>query len=261
MADRPQNNDWWLASDDRWYPPHLDPGEDSASLPNQQDDGSSISSSFTLVVSIALSFASAILAGAAYAGLRYASALHKYSGELSDAETESLALTELTWANWTVGGLAVLIFTGAMVIGWTHSASRALDNRGPIGRRWRGGWTIGSWLIPFGNLILPKLVFNEIERIAQVPYGHVPIGEQWRTYPRSQHGDLWWLLWIGGLIPSQVIQIMIGDPASDTGRLAIMVNISSFTFALFTGAGIALALLVRRIERSSHRSSSAGQGR
>jgi hypothetical protein len=260
MADRPQNNDWWLASDGRWYPPDLDPGEDTAGLPDQQDDGSSISSPFTLVVSIALSFASAVLAGAAYAGLRYASALQKYSGELSDAKAESLASIELTWANWTAVGLVVMILTGALVIGWTHSASRALDNRGPIGRRWRGGWTIGSWLIPFGNLILPKLVFNEIERIAQVPYGHVPIGEQWRAYPRSQHGDLWWLLWIGGVIPSQVIQIMFGDPAGDAGRLAIMVNISSFTFALFTGAGIALALLVRSIERSSRSSSSVDQG-
>lgn len=261
MADRPRSDDWWLASDGRWYPPDLDPSEDAAISPDQQDHGSAISPTFTRVVSIALSFASVILAATAYAGLRYASALQKYAGELSDAEAEALALIELTWAGWTAVGLLALILTGVLVIGWTYSASRALDKRGPIGRRWRGHWTIGSWLIPFGNLILPKLVFNEIERIAQVPYEHVPIGEQWRTYPRSQHGDLWWLLWIGGLIPSQLIQIMIGNPAGDAGRLAIMVNISSFTFALFAGAGIALASLVRRIERSSHAISSEGQGR
>jgi hypothetical protein len=251
MADRPRNDDWWLASDGRWYPPDLDPDADASSVSDRQDGASGISSSFTSVVSITLSVASAILAGAAYVGLRYASALQKYSGELSDPEKESLGSVELTWASWTALGLLALILTGVLVIGWTYSASRSLDNRGPIGRRWRGGWTIASWLIPFANLVLPKLVFNEIERIAQVPYEHVPIGEEWRTYPRSQLGNAWWLLWIGGVIPSQLIQIVIGDPTGDAGRLAIMVNISSFTYALFAGAGIALALLVRRIERSS----------
>ncbi len=261
MADRPRHDDWWVASDGRWYPPSLSPEEDASGSSDLPKGGSGISSSFTLVVSISLSVASAILAGAAYAGLRYASALQKFSGELSDSESDALGSVELTWASWTGLGLLALVLTGVLVIGWTFSASRSLDDRGPTGRRWRGAWTIGSWLIPFGNLILPKLVFNEIERIAQVPYEDVPIDEQWQNYTRSQHGDLWWLLWIGGVIPSQVTQIMIGDPGSDAGQLAIMVNISSFTFALFAGAGIALALLVRRIERSSRTSSSAGQGR
>ena len=261
MADRPQNDDWWLASDGRWYPPDLDPGEDGPSTSDPQDSASAISSSFTSVVSIALSFASVILVVAAYSGFRYSSALQDYSGELSDPEKEALSSVELSWASWTVLGLLALILTGVLVVGWTYSASRSLDSRGPIGRRWRGWWTIGSWLIPFGNIVIPKLVFNEIERIAQVPYRHVPIGEQWRTYPRSWNGDLWWLLWIGGVIPSQFIQIMIGDPAGDAGRLAIMVNINSFTYAFFAGAGIALTLLVRRIERSSRASSSAGRGR
>ena len=261
MADRPRNDDWWLASDGRWYPPSLDPGEDRPSSSEPRDDAPMISSSFTLVVSIALFVASVILVGAAYAGLRYAWALQKYSGELSDPEKESLASVELTWASWTGLGLLALILTGVLVIGWTYSASRSLDNRGPIGRRWRGWWTIGSWLIPFGNFFLPKLVFNEIERIAEVPYGRVPIGEQWRTYPRSRIGDLWWLLWLGGVIPGQLIQILIGDPEGDAGRLAIMVNINSFTYAFFAGAGIALALLVRRIERSSRTASSASRGR
>lgn len=251
MADRPRNDDWWLASDGRWYPPDLGPDADAPSFAGKPSDASVISSSFTMVVSIALSVASAILAGATFSGLRYASALQKYTGELSDPEKEALGSVELTWASWTALALLMLVLTGVLVIGWTYSASRSLDNRGPIGRRWRGGWTIGSWLVPLANLVLPKFVFNEIERIAQVPYGQVPIGEEWRAYPRSQLGDLWWLLWIAGAIPSQLTQIIVGDPTGDAGRLTIMVNISSFTYALFAGAGIALALLVRRIERSS----------
>ena len=56
-------------------------------------------------------------------------------------------------------------------------------------------------------------------------------------------------------------RVLLGDPAGDAGRLAIMVNINSFTYAFFAGAGIALALLVRRIERSSRAVNSAGRGR
>jgi len=251
MADRPRNDDWWLASDGRWYPPDLGPDADAISLPEQQGAASSISAPFTLVTTIALSITSAILAGAAYAGLRYASALQKFSGELSETEKEALSSVELTWASWTALALLLLILTGVLVIGWTNSISRSLDSRGPIGRRWRGGWTIGAWLIPIANLVLPKLMFNEIEKIAQVPYAQVPVGEEWKRYPRSQLGDLWWLLWLGGVVPSQMIQLVIGNPSEDAGRLAIMANISAFTYAMFAGAGIALALLVRRIERSS----------
>jgi hypothetical protein len=77
------------------------------------------------------------------------------------------------------------------------------------------------------------------------------VGDSWRDYSRFQLGDLWWLLWIGGVIPSQITQILLGDPASDVGRLAILVSISSFTYALFAGAGVTLVFLIRRIERSS----------
>ena len=251
MADRPRDNGWWLASDGKWYPAELGPGDVPPEPTSTQRGATDISRPLTVVVAVSLSIASVVLVGAAIAGFGYASALQKFSGELSDAESDSIASVEVTWAGWTGLALLLLIITGVLVMTWTYSASKSFDARGPIGRRWRGGWTIGAWLIPFANLFLPKLVFNEIERISQVPYGHVPIGEEWREYPRSQLGDLWWLLWLGGVIPSQITQILLGDPASDAGRLAILVNISAFTYALFAGAGVSLVFLIRRIERSS----------
>ena len=251
MADRPRDKDWWLASDGKWYPPDLDSGVEPSEPVRRQHEPSVISKPFTRVVSVTLSVASAVLLVASFFGLRYASELQKRSGQLSEAELGSLEDVELVWASWTALALLFLIVSGILVIGWTHSTSKALDGRGPIGRRWRGGWTIGAWLIPFANLVLPKLVFNEIERIARVPYGGVPVGEDWRAVERSQLGDLWWLLWVAGIVPSQLTQIVLGDPTSDAGRLAVLINISSLSYALFCGAGITLVLLVRRIERSS----------
>lgn len=251
MADRPRDDGWWLASDGKWYPAELGPGDIPPVPTSTRKGATDISRSLTVVVAVALSIASVVLVGAAIAGFGYASALQKFSGELSEAERDSIASVELTWAGWTGLGLLLLIITGVLVMSWTYSASKSLDARGPIGRRWRGAWTIGAWLIPFANLILPRLVFNELEKISQVPFGDAPVGEEWRAYQRFQLGDLWWLLWLGGVIPSQITQILLGDPASDSGRLAILVTISAFTYALFAGAGVTLVLLIRRIERSS----------
>lgn len=206
---------------------------------------------FTLVLSAVLLVTSAVLLASSVAGLRYSFAVQKFSGELGDDEIESLIPVALEWATWSAVTLFLLMFTGILVIVWTNTASRSFDNRGPIGRRWRGGWTIGAWFIPIGNLVLPKLVFNEIERIARVPYQGIPIGEEWRRVPRSQLGDLWWLLWIGGVIPSQLAQIVVGAPTGDAGQLAIVLSINAFTYALFAGAGVLLALHLWRIEQSS----------
>lgn len=257
MADRPRDDDWWLASDGRWYPPDIEPGLTPQDAHEPLTDAPHISRPFTLIVSIALSVASAVLLGAAFSGLRYASALQKYSGELSEGARQELGPTELTWASWAALALLALLISGILVIGWTYSASRSLERRGPTGRRWSGAWPIWSWIIPFANLVLPKFVFNEIEKIAQAPYANVPIGEEWRAFERSQLGDLWWLLWIGGVIPSQIVQLLIGDPAGDSGRLAMMVNVGAFSNVFFAGAGIALVVLVRRIEASSRASASA----
>jgi hypothetical protein len=251
MADRPRDSEWWLASDGKWYPPRLGPGESDASEQRPSRSASDISHTFTIVVAVALSVASVALMGSAYAGIRYATALQKFTGELSEPDRVALEALEITWAGWTGLGLLLLVVTGGLVIGWTFTASKALDARGPIGRRWRGAWTIWGWLIPFANLVIPKLVFNEIEKVSQVPFGSVPVGEEWRENPRFQLGDLWWLLWIGGVIPGQITQVLLGDPERGAGRLAVLVVINAFTYIMFAGAGIALVFLIRRIERSS----------
>jgi hypothetical protein len=59
--------------------------------------------------------------------------------------------------------LAIAIFTIVTFLTWIHRASSNLWNTGHR-MKWRPGWSIGAWFIPFANLVLPLLVFREIDR-------------------------------------------------------------------------------------------------
>ncbi|GLW29649.1 hypothetical protein Areg01_25890 [Actinoplanes regularis] len=62
-----------------------------------------------------------------------------------------------------VGYLIAFIFTIVTFMVWLHRASTNLWNTGH-GMKWRPGWTIGGWFIPFANLVIPLLVFREVDR-------------------------------------------------------------------------------------------------
>lgn len=144
-----------------------------------------------------------------------------------------------------------LVITGVVLLMWTFQTSRAFDHRGATGRRWRGAWTIGSWFVPFASFVLPKLVFNELERISRVPFTGDEIGEAWKDETRSAVGDLWWLLWIVGLFSYQATQVLLSDPGVDAGTSAVAASLSGVSHAVLAGAGVALVLVVRRIESDS----------
>ncbi|WIM95853.1 DUF4328 domain-containing protein [Actinoplanes oblitus] len=63
----------------------------------------------------------------------------------------------------SLGVLGVFVFTVVAFLSWLHRASTNLWNTGHR-LKWRPGWTVGAWLIPVANLVLPLLVFREIDR-------------------------------------------------------------------------------------------------
>ena len=191
---------------------------------------------------------SVVFVAAAYFSLQYATALRSIS-----ASVEELDSIELAYLGWSSMSLMGLLITGLTVIIWTFQTSKSLDARSPVGRRWRGGWAIGSWFVPFASFVLPKLVFNELEKTARTPYSGDPVGAAWKRQSRSGLGDLWWLLWVSGLVMLQATQIMLSDPLADDGALAVMASLSAVAHALVAGAGVAMMLVVRRIERASRK--------
>jgi Domain of unknown function (DUF4328) len=62
-----------------------------------------------------------------------------------------------------VEGLVLL--AGAIVfIGWLHAAYWNVDVVAPSERRFGHGWAIGSWFVPFFNLVRPKSIVNDVWR-------------------------------------------------------------------------------------------------
>lgn len=59
---------------------------------------------------------------------------------------------------------------------------------------------MGGWFIPFANLVIPKLVFNEIDRMSLAELSPEPIGAEWKSKPRTVVGDMWWVLYVAGTI-------------------------------------------------------------
>ena len=251
MADRPRDDTWWIASDGKWYPPTLHP--DPTIPPVAEDDPATSTTGSTAVPALlsrvltsSLVATSAAFALAAFFGFQHGSQLR--SGEtLVDGRSG----TEDLFLGWSSIALFALVVTGAVVLAWTFRTSKAFDMRGATHRRWRGAWTIGAWFIPLASFILPKLVFNELEKIAQVPFTGDAIGDRWKEESRSAIGDLWWLLWVTGLFLLQATQVFLTDPEVDSGTMAVAASLSGVAHFVLAAAGVALVVVVRRIAAAS----------
>lgn len=253
MADRPRNEDWWLASDGKWYPPELAAGADpegSGSAGNPEP--TAISRRLTNAVSILVAIASGLLLVSALLGFRYAS-------ELSALGDDALAVgrdptpSELAFVGWIFFGGVTFMIAAVTSVVWVYTTSRAGDARGATGRRWRGGWTIGSWIIPFANFVLPKLVFNEIEKVFQVPYRGISIEDAWQFEDRTQLADLWWALWVAGSAVSIGSWVLTPSDSVSGSTLGTGVTISSLTMLLTAASGVFFVMVVRRIHVFSTR--------
>lgn len=85
---------------------------------------------------------------------------------------------------------------GVLVIVWSWKAHKATAGLGAGPRRWAAGWAIGGWFIPFANLVIPKLVLSETERIATTPRAGRRIAVDWHGRKVSALGTAWWVLFV-----------------------------------------------------------------
>lgn len=147
-----------------------------------------------------------INAGAsALAALTAANTLFAYNEFMeapAGSRTEAQALSRLLDAEVAMDGAMSLILLAwlpafVLVVIWMNKAHKATQLlwRGP--RQFTSGWTVGGWFIPIGQLWIPLLVLNEIERLATAPRAGGAVTPQWRNQRLSGFGAWWWICLLG----------------------------------------------------------------
>jgi hypothetical protein len=258
MADRSRGDGWWEASDGKWYPLELLDSPLPEWSASQQVSVAVVPAVTSVPVTLGLAAGAAVLvsatahAGVALAGLNLVGAM---SANIGPSFVDDLPVNRTEYGIWalaTLFSLLALAVAAVLVMIWLFRFSKALDARGVAGRTWSSGWAIGGWFIPIANLVIPRLVVGEMERIAQVPYANDDIGETWKNRSRSVLGDLWWLLWVSGNVVATFGELGRILGPDDDGRFAALLSVTSIGYVMMAAGGVALFALIRTMTRTAN---------
>jgi hypothetical protein len=258
MADRSRGDGWWEASDGKWYPLELldSPLPEWPAAVQVHEPVTRLETAVPAALSLAAGTAVLVSAtahaGVALAGLNLVAAMSSNAGP-SFVDDLPVNRTEYgIWAIATLFSLLALVVAAVLVMIWLFRFSTVLDARGASGRSWSSGWTIGGWFIPLANLVIPRLVIGELERIASVPYANEFVGESWKRYRRSSVGDLWWLMWVSGNVVATFGEFGRIFGPDDDGRFAALLAVTSIGYIMMAVGGVALFVLIRTMTRSAN---------
>ncbi len=116
-------------------------------------------------------------------------------------------------------------------VAWMYSCARVVDSHVPDALRHRPGWAIGSWFVPFLNLVRPPQI----------------VADLWRTESRLRGGreritliGWWWALFITGFVL---------DRLDRSGQLSTLsayraADMREIFYAVVESLGLLLAVLV-----------------
>jgi hypothetical protein len=111
-----------------------------------------------------------------------------------------------------VAQLVSLLVGGILFLAWFHRAYGNLRALGVSEPRYKRGWAIGAWFIPFANLVLPKQMANDLWRAGDPMMQPNEPGWQGRAVAPLLHW--WWAFYLIGGAVSAVSGNMIGDAAT-----------------------------------------------
>ena len=156
-----------------------------------------------------------------------------------------------------VGQALLYLPTRIVYLIWLHRAS---GNQRPLGARsvsLSPGWAVGSWFIPFVNLVMPYLAVREI----WIHSARAARGEIRLRAPRTPTGSwlvgLWWALWIFNMFAAVAISMTwILDSGPGGESLDDFARTEAEASAAINGLSIPLGVLaylvVRRISLWQH---------
>ena len=136
---------------------------------------------------------------------------------------------------------------------WQYLAHLRTEGLSGGSRRWSSNWTMWGWFVPLGNWVIPKLVMNEIERVAAAPRQANRTEPSRRNGSTSLVGWVWWLFFVASSIFSCVWSV-IPSPAFQRRNFDLslgQIQRSYVLFALAMGCAtiscVSGALFVRKV--------------
>jgi hypothetical protein len=136
--------------------------------------------------------------------------------------------------------IAALALTAIVFIRWFHAAYRNLSSLGVSELRFKPGWAIGAWFVPFLSLWRPKQIADDICRASEP--------EQPDSSPRTPNYLLnsWWAFWLLSLFVGNASGRVLFKANTLTDiRDAAKVDIAAMAFDI-TAAVLAI-LVIRHI--------------
>ena len=150
----------------------------------------------------------------------------------------------------TAGGfiffLAAISFV--LLVIWTYRTYQNLRELRAEDTRFSPGWTIGGWLIPFVNLLMPFFIFQEMWKASSTER------PSWRQSPADNLIVLWWSIGMISVIGSTIAAVLRNDAIDDLSFSAAADNNWTLIAMILFSAGYALltiAVLWRLAGRQS----------
>ena len=157
-------------------------------------------------------------------------------------DTTSWRIDELA-RRVTAGLLILLAITGVAFVAWAVRAYRNLPALGIRDRRYWTIWLVVGWILPGANLLVPKLLVDDIWR-ASSPRVPIDGGPGWQHRPVASVVNRWWCSFL--VTPAVVVLAVVtvhGGLDEFADKLAVGALVVAAAGALVVAASAARVLV------------------
>jgi hypothetical protein len=171
----------------------------------------------------------------------------------ADATDTQIAINDFLIQRERAVAVMLTLFAGVAFVVWLYRARTNLDRFGGRELTWTRGWSVGGWVIPLGNVVIPQLVVYEVDRHSE------RLADEVAGRPHRRHraaAVTWVSLWSLFLVCSQV-----GDTVLDALEPGPSVLLGGVLGIFEAAAAVSAILLVWQITTHQDRIRLAQQHR
>jgi hypothetical protein len=150
---------------------------------------------------------------------------------------------EATYGGVGIAQTLVVLTCGVLFLVWFSRVDGTVRTLGAAGLRHGHGWAVGSWFVPFLNLVRPKQMVDDVWRASDP---QLPQGAGMLTTGRAPRWlMLWWALW---LLTSALAWagVSTGETLEDLRSSVVLTLLADLASV---GGGVLALLLVRLLSR------------